>query len=390
MSLTSLLKNDIEWKTFFKINSPKKTEFMTVSGVCAFSNEYTCKAEYNLSKNTYSSVLGTAFDYLARFIVAKIVVLNRNTVLTNLIAELGLKICIPAAKKEGIDIEAIYVSSINKCNNYIYSETGLSEIINIAIFLAKLEQLYRSCAQPFNVNINYLLNEELEIYTDLYQLCKIFKSVFIDNKIIKKNSIVVYNPTFGGASELVCGADADIYIDGTLYDLKCTKNSGYSWTDSAQIFGYFLLDQISKKNNDANCLNGHEIKRIAFYKARFGEIEYVEVSRKKYQSEIKEFEKILGIIKYKKYLERKNKEKEIDDLYTEYWTNPKKSIKLDNKKIMTIIKEKNICIEDIAFQTNRTPNTVKKWIKGTSSPNIYTFIKLIKILDCYKSDIALK
>ena len=36
----------------------------------------------------------------------------------------------------------------------------------------------------------------------------------------------------------------------------------------------------------------YEIRRIAFYKARFGEVEYYDVSRESYSQTIKEFEKI--------------------------------------------------------------------------------------------------
>ena len=32
-----------------------------------------------------------------------------------------------------------------------------------------------------------------------------------------------------------------IYIDGTLYDFKCTKKERYVWKDVAQILGYYLL-----------------------------------------------------------------------------------------------------------------------------------------------------
>ena len=84
-----------------------------------------------------------------------------------------------------------------------------------------------------------------------------------------------------------------IYIDGTLYDFKCTKREGYVWKDVAQILGYYLLDCISKDNKDReNDLDKYEIRRIAFYKARFGEVEYYDVSRESYSQTIKEFEKM--------------------------------------------------------------------------------------------------
>lgn len=92
-----------------------------------------------------------------------------------------------------------------------------------------------------------------------------------------------------------------IYIDGTLYDFKCTKKERYAWKDVAQILGYYLLDCISKDHKDQeNDLDKYEIRRIAFYKARFGEIEYYDVSRESYLKFIKEFDMLL-----EKYVRKK-------------------------------------------------------------------------------------
>ena len=124
-------------------------------------------------------------------------------------------------------------------------------------------------------------------------MLEVFQTKFINSGIITPESIVVYNPTFGDASYFCGGADADIYIDGTLYDFKCTKREGYVWKDVSQILGYYLLDCISKDSKDReNDLDKYEIRRIAFYKARFGEVEYYDVSRESYSQTIKEFEKI--------------------------------------------------------------------------------------------------
>ena len=51
------------------------------------------------------------------------------------------------------------------------------------------------------------------------------------------------------------------------------------------------------KEND---LDKYEIRRIAFYKARFGEIEYYDVSRESYLKFIKEFDMLL-----EKYVRKK-------------------------------------------------------------------------------------
>lgn len=71
MSLTNMIQYEDDWKNFFKGNIPKKADFKTLSGHFAFSNDYEEQVEYKLSNSHYSSVVGTAFDYLARWIVAR-------------------------------------------------------------------------------------------------------------------------------------------------------------------------------------------------------------------------------------------------------------------------------------------------------------------------------
>jgi len=64
-----------------------------------------------------------------------------------------------------------------------------------------------------------------------------------------------------------------------------TRNIGYRWQDIAQIIGCYLLNEISVsvyKNSD-NFISDEDnyslnIKRVAFYKARYGEIEYIDIS----------------------------------------------------------------------------------------------------------------
>lgn len=58
-ALQSVLKNII----------PKKDEFYTLSGHDAFSSSYHTHVPYKLTNNYYSSVVGTAFDYMARLII---------------------------------------------------------------------------------------------------------------------------------------------------------------------------------------------------------------------------------------------------------------------------------------------------------------------------------
>src|SRR5208282_6550847 len=75
----------------------------------------------------------------------------------------------------------------------------------------------------------------------------------------------VLNPTFGAASELVGGADGDIFIDGTLIDIKVNKNLELGRDIFNQLVGYYCL----------SCIGGIDgcrgnITCVAVYFARFG------------------------------------------------------------------------------------------------------------------------
>lgn len=79
--------------------------------------------------------------------------------------------------------------------------------------------------------------------------------------------------------------DGDIIIDGTLFDFKSEKNVGFKWQEVAQLLGYFLLNEIPLDVSNAGDIyfTDHsyhhlEINRIAFYRARYGEIEYIDLS----------------------------------------------------------------------------------------------------------------
>jgi hypothetical protein len=101
-----------------------------------------------------------------------------------------------------------------------------------------LETVARSGLPPVDINISLIEDTDNEIINDLRALCNVFKDKFINSGIFKENEDVVFNPHFGVVVSLhVGGADADIFINGTLYDFKCTKSRGYSWTECAQIVG---------------------------------------------------------------------------------------------------------------------------------------------------------
>lgn len=438
MSLTGLINNNKDVKEFFKGIKPEKNKFYTLSGKSPFSKEYIEKFTYNLEIPYNSTLIGTAFDYLARFEIARNIDNNKQGAYEELydgIPADGLE-CISFALDYNLIMENLkgnLSNSLNVIEKYVNLDVDDFDILfEKSLFLARLEHFYRggrfgaistfknmgmcpeniilmsddfkykeivgdnkelskstivskdfikvngevckvsfsyddivkveiniecydeyknllgrkeidlnSFSKEFNIFYNThfikviiscneskidinkyirlsiwnISNEKIEkilsyftrfndnVINELKNLFVVFKDGFVKD-IIKRDSIVIFNPTFGLGSELVGGADADIYIDGVLYDFKTTRNRGYVGKDIYQIIGYYLLNEITKSHKkyyDNRYLKNaplikYEINKIAFYKVRFGEVEYLDVSfldEFNLKDIIKNFEKIL-------------------------------------------------------------------------------------------------
>jgi len=155
--------------------------------------------ELKASPQTKSySLVGTAFDYLLRFHIER---LNKNSITRPWVAESAVELTKPKSK---IYEKLKAVIDVIKKVHASFLETGkLSKsIIAASIVLAKLDLIYRiGRLEP-----NLLEYQDADI-TDLENLTST-----VDFSIFKSNNISALNPTFGKASTLVSGADADFII----------------------------------------------------------------------------------------------------------------------------------------------------------------------------------
>lgn len=272
---------DKEFQRIVRQALPSKTGFRTLSGNNPFTTQCSCQAPYTLSKSYYASVVGTAFDYVARIIIAGKITDNKDSVFSNLVAAGGLRtLQHTVGGKEFRRLNDKYDDAIKILKSYVYKKEGdIEDLLSHACFLARLEHINRSGMPPQDIQKSLLGREEDEILADLFKLCDMFITKFINNSLINSKSTVVFNPRFGLASICCGGADADIYVDGTLYDFKTSKTNAYSWKEAAQIVGYYLLNRVSVLIDDvtASLLN-YPIERLAMYRARYGEIEFVEIT----------------------------------------------------------------------------------------------------------------
>lgn len=285
MSITSKLSGQFPDKEFQRILRniiPERNEFYTISGKESFSNSYIMKVPSELENRGESGLVGTAFDYLARFIVAKKINKNKEGAYTKTIAEMALSwIELEIEDDEFFyKFDERYKESIKIIKEYIYgNDVEINEkLINSACYFARLDSVVRARIWLNNLKEFPLVNESKDIVDELTRLINLFIDTFIKSDLVKENSDVVFNPEFGICTKKCGGADADIFIDGVLYDFKSSKNRGYRWQDVAQLIGYYLFNEIATQTDSkGGSLRGYVIDKIAIYKARYGEIECFDI-----------------------------------------------------------------------------------------------------------------
>lgn len=281
MTLTSKLdgknKRDKEFREILLSVEPNREDYYTLSNNTPFSSEYTTLVPNALSNPYDSSLVGIAFDYLARYRVAQF--LKTEEVIR------GISVGFDKVRRTKFIEFSILNSWVIQVKEFIKdSSRPISSLYEVAVHLAKLEQITRYKVKREELDINYLIFEpaKIEVINDLDKLMRVFEEKFMIPEIINKKSKVVFNPNFGVGSLLVSGADADIIIDGTLYDFKTSQDRSLKKKDNLQIIGYYLLNElaIATLSDELGFVYTHaDIKKLSFYKARFGEVELYDVEK---------------------------------------------------------------------------------------------------------------
>jgi hypothetical protein len=308
MSLTTMLSGKTEtalqFQSIIKTLINPRPVFTTVSGKKAFSSEYEQLVPYNLSNPYYSGMVGMGFDYMARFIIAKTTrdKVLKCLVLKNLAAERGLN-CLERIvdKKTYKVLDKKFGRALALIEMFINNQIkDMTELLYSVGYLSSLEAVARTGMPPVDIKKSLIDDVSYEIIYDMQQMCGVFNEKFVSSGIIKEqNNEIIFNPTFGLVSMFVGGADADLFLNGTLLDFKCTKDKGYKWVDFAQLVAYYLLSIISVRCGDIGIINDETaVNRLAFYRGRFGEIEYIDVKllgEDKIEYAISELQKLWGL-----------------------------------------------------------------------------------------------
>lgn len=125
-----------------------------------------------------------------------------------------------------------------------------------ALQLAQLDPIFR--AGVIDENLGNVHKEDVD---DLRKLIYL-----VEPQLFKASCLCLLDPTFGEASQLVGGADADLVIDDAIIDIKTTKNLKLERDYFNQLIGYLVLHEIT---GVGGLVPKPKITRLGIYFSRY-------------------------------------------------------------------------------------------------------------------------
>ncbi|MCF6351744.1 MAG: hypothetical protein L3J06_01920 [Cyclobacteriaceae bacterium] len=269
MSVTSILKYE---NSAFK----KYRDALAKYPIPKFDSEkYKIRAK---PRTTNYPLIGTAFDYLLRFTIErnfKASVISSSWVAENTVNFFKKNNSINFenynfhASKALLDKNKLFSKDISSrfkfvkdifFYRYVYKKKPLDvDILKGCLFLAKLDYLYRTGYQNRDA-VDFFSESDLDVsdLESLIEICPI--------EIFKPKKSIILNPTFGKASTMVGGADADIIVDDTLIDIKVTKEMKITRPYFNQLLTYYILSLMEKTEKRSTIT----IDKLSLYFARYG------------------------------------------------------------------------------------------------------------------------
>lgn len=219
-------------------------------------------------------IVATAFDYLLRFHLQR---LNKSAQASLWAAEQGVEMI--GAEELVYDLDSGRLSSgkadrqRRKADSHIaearrvhasYLKTGKvdDDLLATCLRLAYLDVALR--VGPDRIDWKGVDKPDRADIADLRALLRV-----VDESAFKSSNLCLLNPTFGLASSLVGGADADILLDDCLIDVKNTKDPHLDGRDFLQLIGYYLLNGYAGASCAGNTVV-RPINSLAIYFSRYG------------------------------------------------------------------------------------------------------------------------
>jgi hypothetical protein len=211
------------------------------------------------------TTVGTAFDYLLRFVIQR---LNPRAIAKrHWVADNAIRLLILVAHDESLFDKGQRIVFGARKNLKEYLKTGqMSDaLIESALLLATLDPIFRA-----GVGHEMIGNVDKGDIQDLKALLSV-----VDERMFAAKNLCLMNPTFGAASVLVGGADADLVIDDTIIDIKTTKKLALDQTNLDQVLGYYVLHHIGGVGELDPKPN---IAKVAIFFSRYGYLHVMQLS----------------------------------------------------------------------------------------------------------------
>lgn len=155
---------------------------------------------------------------------------------------------------------AMHGFAVSTTEQYVNDGALTEDLLRATIYMAYLERAFRT--GRYELPPDWLEKEyraEIEELRELYYL--------IPSDALRATRQCVLNPSFGPASWMMGGADADFVVDDAIIECKTTASSKLDENSLNQVLAYYLLALL---NPNANGMHLTGLKRIVIYFARSG------------------------------------------------------------------------------------------------------------------------
>lgn len=211
------------------------------------------------------ALVGTAFDYYLRFTIEK---KYKNVVSTKWVSELAIEQLSNLVENNSIlkkynhlmkEVNEKFLESQQAYRNYLIANNqDINTLLKSCLFLARLDLFFRGAIDPFDTLLmaNVIEEDDIKDLLGVIEIC--------DINYFKPKVAIMLNPTFGIASKMIGGADADLIIDRKLIDIKVTKEFRLPRPYLNQLLCYYLLSMIGGVDKAEDL----QINELGIYYAR--------------------------------------------------------------------------------------------------------------------------